>query len=210
MRLGLLPSAALVVAFAICAGCDSPPSRIYQIKADPVKLAAALVESGDKDKNQKLSQEELKDLPYIAVMADAYDTNHDHQLTVEEIAERLAKVVFDPQKALTPGECIVQRKGSPFTGAEVRLVPAPCLAEYLPVATGKSDRNGVVRLTMEAENRPANAPHVAGLIRPGLYRIEVTHSTIPIPAQYNSQTMLGAEASAAAFAGGPILIQLDF
>jgi hypothetical protein len=173
-------------------------------------LAASLIENGDKDKNKLLSREELKTMPYLAVMAASYDANRDQQLSEEEIAQRLKMVVFDERVALTPGECIVTRKGSPFAGADVKLVPVPCLAEHLPVASGKSNAGGVAQLAMEAEHRPENAPRVTGLIRPGLYKIEVTHASIPVPAQYNTQTTLGAEASTAAFSSGPIMIRLDF
>jgi hypothetical protein len=191
-------------------GCDSPPSRIYQIDADPKQLAASLVELGDKDKDGQLSAAELKSMPYLVAMSDAYDANNDHRLSEDEIAGRLATVVFNPQKALTMAECVVLRKGTPLPGAHVRLVPVHCLAPYLPVATGTTDRGGVARLKMEPEHRPANAPNAAGLIRPGLYLIEVTHPSISIPAQYNTETTLGAEASDAAFANGPIMAQLDF
>jgi hypothetical protein len=149
-------------------------------------------------------------MPYLAVMASAYDANRDRQLSEQEISDRLANVVFDPRKALATGECAVLRKGSPFEGAEIRLVPIPCLAEFLPVATGKVNRLGIARLSMESEHRPANAPNVKGLIRPGLYQIEVTHPSVPVPQQYNTRTTLGAEASAAAATNGPIMVQLDF
>jgi hypothetical protein len=63
---------------------------------------------------------------------------------------------------------------------------------------------------MEDEHRPKNAPHVTGLIRPGLYRVEITHPSIPVPARYNTETTLGAEVSEASLSNGPFVIQLDF
>lgn len=202
--------AAVAAMFALVSGCDSPPSRIYQIDASSTTLAAALIDEGDKDKNRALSTDELKSMPYVAPMAAAYDANRDHLLSEQEIADRLGSVVFDPRKALATGEFVVTRKGSPLAGAEVRLLPAPGLVDYLPIATGKSNRDGIARMTMEAEHRPANAPNVAGLIRPGLYRIEVTHPSIPVPAKYNEQTTLGVEVSTATLSNGPIPVQLDF
>ena len=68
-------------------------------------------------------------MPYVAVMANSYDKDRDHQLRQRRSPERLATVVFDPRKAMSPGECIVMRKGSPFGGAQVKLVPAPGLAD---------------------------------------------------------------------------------
>jgi len=201
---------AIVVGFAVCCGCDSPPSRVEQVSINPGEVAEKLIETGDKDKNGKLNAEELKGVPYVAVMAKSYDKDRDNQVTAEEISERLTAVVFDPRKAMSPGECIVMRKGSPFGGAIVKLTPAPGLVDSLPSATGKTDGGGIARLKMGEEHRPANAPHVTGLIRPGLYRVEITHPTIPVPLRYNTETTLGAEVSEASLSNGPFVIQLDF
>lgn len=210
MRLLLSIGVAVVGGFAVCCGCDSPPSRVEQVNVDPHAVAAKLIEAGDKDKNGKLSAEELKDVPYVAVMANSYDKDRDHQVTADEISERLTAVVFDPRKAMSPGECIVMRKGSPFGGALVKLTPAPGLVDLLPNANGKTDSTGIARLKMEDEHRPKNVPHVTGLIRPGLYRVEVTHPSISVPARYNTETTLGAEVSEASLSNGPFVIQLDF
>jgi hypothetical protein len=102
------------------------------------------------------------------------------------------------------------RKGSPFGGAQVKLTPAPGLVELLPDANGKTDSSGIARLKMGDKNLPKNAPHVTGLIRPGLYQVEITHDSIPVPARYNTETTLGAEVSEASTSNGPFVIQLDF
>lgn len=211
MRLHRLCQAGLLIAFlAVSTGCQDRPSRINQIDADPSQLARCMLEHGDKDHDNALSPDELENLPFLKCMASAYDSDSDGSLSEQEIASRFAAVVFDPRKALTPGECLVMRSGKPLAGAQVRLVPAECLTAFLPAARGTTSKEGVVRLTMEEENRPENAPRIAGLIRPGLYRIEVTHSTIAVPARFNTNTVLGAEASAATLVKGPIAIQLDF
>jgi hypothetical protein len=210
MRLPFAYIVSAAVATTTYCGCDSPPSRVEQISFTPTDVAAKLIETGDKDKNGNLSTQELKDVPYIAVMANAYDKDRDHQVTAEEISERLTAVVFDPRKAMSTGECVVMRKGSPFAGALVKLTPAPGLEDQLPSATGTTDNTGIARLKMGEEHRPQNAPHVTGLIRPGLYWVEVTHASISVPPRYNTETTLGAEVSEASLTNGPFLIKLDF
>lgn len=201
---------AVSITLAVVLGCDSAPSRVEQVKIDPEGLAANFIQIGDKDRNGKLSTEELKSVPYVAVMAGSYDKNRDHDITAEEISKRLAAIVFDPRKAMSPGECIVLRKGTPLSGAQVKLIPAPGLEQSLPNAMGKTGKDGIARLKMGDEHRPENVPHVVGLIRPGLYRVEVTHPSTPIPARFNTETILGAEVSEASLTNGPFVIQLDF
>jgi len=45
---------------------------------------------------------------------------------------------------------------------------------------------------MASEDRPADAPP-RPLVQPGLYRVEITHPSITIPARYNVKTTLGLE-----------------
>jgi hypothetical protein len=49
---------------------------------------------------------------------------------------------------------------------------------------------------MAAEDRPKNAPNMP-LVQPGIYRVEITHPSVKIPAKYNTETTLGIEITSA-------------
>lgn len=200
----------LLVGLLLCCGCSSQPPRVHQIDADPADLAARLMAAGDTDQDGYLSQAELSRLPYLIEMAREYDVDRDSRIATSELAARFEKTVFDPKVALTPGACNVMRKGRPFVGATVRLVPAPWLQEYLPVASGIAGPDGIAFLSMDSDKYPKNVPKLSGVIRPGLYLIEVTHPSIQVPGKYNTATILGAEASTATHPRGPLVANLDF
>lgn len=198
-----------LIAGAVLCGCDGRPARVYQADVDTAAVAASIRQDHDRDESGGISKDEIRPLAAIAGSFEQYDRDNDGQLTEDEIAERLAAEVFDPRKALLQASCIVKKDGRPIAGAQVRLVPLSYFADHIPPAQGVSDSRGVAVLALDEKDLPAGAPHVKGLIRPGLYRVEVTHPSIAIPTKFNSASALSVEVSTAALATGSILLNLD-
>jgi hypothetical protein len=79
----------------------------------------------------------------------------------------------------------------------VKLTPAPYLGDAVKPAQGVTDASGTGVFNMAAEDRPANAPKNLAVMQPGLYRVEITHPTIEVPAKFNTKSTLGLEAARA-------------
>lgn len=201
--------ACLLIAVACC-GCSNRPAAIAQVEVDPVAVASSLLESYDGDGDDALSADETQGFGCVEKYFGSYDVNNDGRLDREELSGRIGDVVFNPHKRFMSGECVVKRKGRPLTNATVHLKPLACLSGVIPPAAGVTNPAGFARLRLDEKDLPAGAPPFPGLVRPGLYRVEVTHASIPVPARFNSQSVLTAEISSASLNEGPILVDLDF
>ena len=82
----------------------------------------------------------------------------------------------------------------PLAGAEVSLIPEECFAGALQPASGTTDESGIAVLSIDAAFLPADAKSVQG-VQQGLFRIEIDHPEVEIPAKYNTNTRLGKEVS---------------
>ena len=189
-------------------GCLSRPERIEQAEVDPPAASQAAIEQYDTDGDGLLGSGELDAFPVARQNRQRYDGDGDGQISAAELEDRLT-VIFDPQVALTTGICVVTMAGQPLEGATVRFVPEAFLGDALPAAAGTTDARGEAVLSLSAEDLPEGAPQVSGLIRPGLYRVEITHPGREIPARYNRETTLGQEVSEETVRGGPFRFALD-
>jgi hypothetical protein len=198
-----------VVALACEAGCSSGPARVAAAAVDIETFVQSLLEKYDGDGNQQLSSQESEGVPAIHNNIAKYDANGDGQLAADEITNHLQRV-FDGSLGLMGASCQVTHNGRPLAGAIVYFVPLPGLEDELPVAGAVTQSSGIGELTIRPEDLPANAPKVRGLMRPGLYFVEVTHPTVKIPEKYNVKTTLGQEISPERAAGGPIQLALKF
>ena len=115
--------------------------------------------------------------------------------------------IFDPQSAVLSANCMVRRNGQPLAGAEVRFVPMPVLEDVLPTGSGVTDADGVAMIAAPREKLSGAAPKLP-LMPPGLYLVEVTHPSVPIPEKYNRQTVLGRELSTETVYGGRLGVDL--
>lgn len=59
-------------------------------------------------------------------------------------------------------------------------------------AAGRSTTGGRGVLGMAPEDAPADGPKMP-IVQPGLYRVEITHPSVKLPAKYNSTTAFGLE-----------------
>ena len=192
-------------------GCSSGPSRIQAIDVDPADLSEAVLEAHDTDGNGALSSEELKALPPVFGAQQQYDSDGNGELSAAELAARFEKV-FDPNMGgVLPVRCRVTRNGTPLADAEIRFVPPKVLEGVLPPASGFSESDGIVAPGLAPEDVPENFPNKrVPVMRPGIYLVEVTHSKLQIPPQYNTQTTLGLEVFSQLLNGPPLPIDLKF
>jgi hypothetical protein len=174
------------------AGCWGGPGRVAAPEVEIDEFVESLVRQHDANSDGTLSTAELDAATYVQDCLVNCDANDDGQLTRDEIKQRLRKV-FDGKLGLMSASCRVTRNGRPVEGAIVYLVPLPGLESELPVAGAVTQASGVGVLGIRPEDLPKNAPKISGLVRPGLYFVEVTHPSIKIPDQYNVKTTLGQE-----------------
>jgi EF hand len=186
----------ICVALALgCVGCSRGPSAIRPPKVNATAAAAAALEQYDHNGDGQLSKDEWMASPELAAVAKQYDKDNDGQLTADEIAAGIAGW----QQAGVGARSVpfaVRLNDKPLAGATVRLIPPPFLGDATKEASGETNSGGSGQFNMKPEDRPANAPNMA-LMQPGLYRVEVTHPTVKVPAKYNTATTLGIEITSA-------------
>ena len=179
------------LAGALCLSCSRGPASIPPVDVDIAQLAQQLMETHDKDKNGRLSREELVSLAPVVEWSQA---QRKQDISPADLVQYLSRV-FDRRIGLVSATCVVRRKGQVLAGAEVRLVPIAPLSDVLPTGQGVTDAYGGVMFSAPREKLPAATQRVEGLMPPGLYLVEVTHPKIKIPEKYNKRTELGLELS---------------
>ncbi|QEG36559.1 EF hand [Bythopirellula goksoeyrii] len=182
-----------IVSFSLPLGCQWGPARVKMPDFDPESVAAKAMSDLDSNGDGFLSEDELKGSPGLLASLDDFDQNGDHQLSSEEIVDRLTK--WRREKAgLLPFRCEVRWKGKPLKDANIQLVAEPYFDGTIPNASGVSDFAGSAELSCSPDDLPETLKSIRA-INPGIYRIEVTHPRIDLPAKYNSNTILGQSVS---------------
>lgn len=184
-----LPAALFLLSPCVLTGCGKnsgeAPVEMPTYNADAI-VAAALKQL-DKNGNGTLEENELNDCPGLKAVLNEIDKNRDRKLNAEELRERFVR--YD-QGAEGGGPvsvgCQVTLDGPPLSGATVRFVPEPFMADVLKPAAGTTDDSGYVSLKLEGQS--------AHGVPPGLYKITVTRADgKPLPARYNTNTIYGKE-----------------
>ena len=178
---------------ALPVGCSHGPERITVPDFEPGKIAEAALTEFDADGDEILSSSELKKSPGLTASMSVFDSNQDGKISGEELRMEFQKWL-DEKTGLISIRCEVRYKGRPLKGAMVHLVPEPFLGNVVPEATGKTDAMGMTQISCDSEHLPESLKSMRA-IKPGVYRIEVTHPDVSLPAKYNSQTTLGRSVS---------------
>jgi hypothetical protein len=179
-----------VLAGVLMCGCSFGPSRVEVPQLDPAEAASAAVEQYDTDKDQNISQSESSACPGLAGSFKLYDANQDGQVSKAEIQSRL-EAMLGSGIGRMPCMLVVYAGDSnnPIEGAKVRVVPESFLGGAIQRGEGVTNPNGIAKpVTVDAP------PGLPG-IELGLYRVQITHDSLKIPARYNTQTELGFELS---------------
>lgn len=172
---------------------------------EPATVASAIIKEADKNGDSTLNKDELLTAPAILRALEQYDTDHNSEVTLQEIENRITK--WQQLKvAVVSCSFIVKLDGKPLTDAEVELIPEPCMGGTLPKCAGRTDVTGRVAPTIVADaNTPAGQEILPG-VPPGLYRVSVRHSRLQNLSQYNSATTLGLQVAP----DDPNLMTLEF
>jgi hypothetical protein len=171
------------------------PTAVEVPPINPDKAAQSVLTKYDTDGDSQLTIEELASCPGIRDAMARYDKDKDRQLTKEELSQRFAMWV-DGGVGVTTLTCNVILDGKPLAGAQVQLIPETFLADVVQPAIGVTDQSGYSVLGMDMANLPDDMKNLRGVVHQGVFRVEITHPTIAIPAKYNTQTTLGQEVSA--------------
>jgi hypothetical protein len=187
-------TAALCLALAL-AGCGG--SDVADVS--PESAATAALEQCDANKDGGIDADEAKTCPPLVAASASIDADGDGRMTSDELAKYLT-VLFGPASRLTEYVCTVTLSGRPFEGAEVTLRPAKFLGDAIPLAKGTVDATGNATPSVARESLAAEYQHL-NLVQPGLYLVEITHPSTPVPARYNTATELGCEVNSTSRSG---------
>jgi len=169
------------------ASCSRGPRRILPPSINASAAGAKAIEMFDKNKDGKLSGEELDKCPGLKSALSTVDPSN-QGVTAEAITARI-RAWQDSKLGRTSLSCVVMHNGQPLGGAEIKLVPEKFLGDDMPVVSGKTGKSGMAMLSVPVSGKPDDPPGVP----PGFYRIEITKPGMTIPAKYNTETTLGQE-----------------
>lgn len=183
----------LLTCSALFGGCHGGPVSIEAPRIDSASVAKAAIGKWDSDRDGHLSEKEAADCPGLAHAFKQYDKDGDGLVSSLELSSRVQSL-FSADVGMFSLGCTVMLDNRPLQQAEVKLVPEACFGDSLKPASGVTRESGWAMLSIAAEDLPVGLQGVRG-VNAGLYRVEITHPTISLPAHYNSQTTLGREVS---------------
>ena len=173
-----------VCAVAGCSRFPAPPERPDLSPSDAAQKAMGQY---DADGDGKLSGEELKKCPALAVALKRIDSDGDGALSADEIAARI-KSWAGSGTIMTGGTVVVTLDGKPLAGATVTFEPEPFLGPAFKTCSATTDSGGYAYITGQDEA-------FAGIYL-GFYRVKFSKQLggkETLPARYNSQSELGHE-----------------
>ncbi|MBN2578733.1 MAG: hypothetical protein JXB10_07045 [Pirellulales bacterium] len=181
---------AVLLSLILFGGC-SRASKSYAPEVDPDEAGIAALEQYDGNKDGKISGPELDRATPLKANFGQIDTDGDHALAAEEIAERIRFWQTNKQYGgRAPIRCTVLHNRQPLAGAVVKLTPEKFLGGKIKPASGTTGPGGTAVIMTDGAG-PDDPPGVG----PGFYRVEITKAGQPIPECYNTRTVLGIEAS---------------
>jgi hypothetical protein len=188
----LAPLAGALAAVAF-AGCSRGPERIDVPSFEPNALARDILEKLDRNLDGILDATELRLSPGLNASVGVFDSDGDKKLSADELAGQFEKWLQE-RTGLISLRCEVHLRGRPLPNATVRFVPEPFFEGVVPQASGITDAMGMTELSCDAEQLPPALKSMRA-IKPGVYRVEVTHPQASLPAKYNTGTILGRTVS---------------
>ena len=152
-------------------------------------MADSAMKLFDKNGDGLLDSQELAATPGLQTAVakekdQSPDVNGDEQLSRDEIRDHI--VLFESSGLgiqLIAVTVLMDRQ--PLAGAKVTLEPEPFLEGVLDPASDTTRQDGTARPAIEIEDLKG--------VRPGIYRVKITHPDRPIPAKYNEKTTLGLD-----------------
>jgi hypothetical protein len=184
----------VVVAADALLGCSRGPTAIKVPPIKPEAAAEGALALYDKNGDGVLGADELASCPALVdALKNHIDTNNDQRLSKEELTERFAMWAHGGV-GISYLVCRVTVAGRPLAGAQVKLVPESFFDGVVQPAEGTTGSSGSARLAIDKSNLPSDLQNFRG-VQQGMYRVEITHENMEIPAKYNTGTTLGVEVS---------------
>lgn len=173
----------IAILSVVCLGCTGP-DRVYAPKIDASAAGEAAIEQYDTNQDGTIAGEELNACPALLAALQRVDTDGDRAISAEEITARIEKWQAS-KTGLAGAQCKVKFRERPLANAKVVFEPEAFLGENLKVGEGVTNSNGLVSLKQVDNDKPG--------MPLGFYKVKITSDSIPIPANYNENTMLGIE-----------------
>jgi hypothetical protein len=199
--LALMAAALVVLAEAGCG--SSTPKRLVPPKLAPQAVTAAVMTTADADGNGSLDRQELARLPGLAGGLGLLDADSSGSLSAAELT-----AWFDAIKAsrvaITSLAVQVTQKGKPLADATVKLVPETFMGPETKAAEGRTDASGSATVSIPGSRYPG--------VNCGIYRVEITGTGSdgkPLPARYNSDTILGVAVGGLLPENGTAIFEID-
>ena len=171
-------------------GCGGSPSGIAPPKFDPAGSAARALKEFDANGDQKLGKDELQKCPGLLAAFGQFDQDRDGTISANELETKLSDI--EKQGAgLVAITCVVRRGGQPIEGATVRFVPEGFLAGAVTTATGVTAADGTTNPSVADDELPSEIRGKVRGVPSGVFRVELTHPSISVPAKFNSETTIG-------------------
>ena len=171
-------------------GCGSAPTGGISA-LDPELAAQAAIDEFDRNQDGVLSKPELNGCRGILSAWNRFDTDRSNDISLAEVAARITTIQSLPRTNMF-ASCQIFMDGKPLPDAVIRLQPAEYQLGAVRPAIGKTAVNGSCVLLFDDESQTEAERANLG-IDSGIYRVEITHASLAIPAKYNSQSELGIE-----------------
>lgn len=174
-------------------GCSFGPSAIQVPQIKPGELTETIFAKYDQNSDSKLSSGELESCPGMLRDMGRVDTDGDKHMSKGELSARFEMWVNGGIGA-SRLNCRVTKGGRPLANAHVKLVPEDFFEGLVQPAEGTTDSSGIAQMGIASENLPSDMANYR-VVQQGYYKVEITHPSITIPAEYNTNTKLGVRAS---------------
>lgn len=171
-------------------GCNGTPAGITRPKFDPAGSTARALKEFDANGDQKLNKDELQKCPGLLAAIGKFDQDRDGTISAGELETNLREI--EKQGAgLVAMTCDVRRGGQPIEGATVKFIPEGFLAGAVNTATGVTGPDGSATPSVADDDLPQEIRGKVRGVPSGVFRVEVTHPSISIPAKFNTETTVG-------------------
>ena len=185
-------------------GCGG---RFEAAPLDPKAVTDAAMQQYDTNGDRFLDLDELVASPGLLDALFESDLNADKKISLEELGVRLENM-YGRGISILSVDCKVTLKGRPLKGASVLFVPEEFLGKGTTMpAEGTTNEVGLAVIAIPAEKLPEGLRKYKK-VQAGMYRVEITHPTVKIPARYNTNTELGFEVHPDAHGGNRALFEL--
>lgn len=186
-----------IVGFIAClgVGCSKGPVRVSPPDVDAILAGEKAVRMNDQNQDGKVTKEELIECPALLAVFDSLDSDSSQSLTHDEIALRI-KGWQESKAGLVSCRLRLMLDGRPLRGASVSLEPVDFLKPGVLPASGVTNDQGYVQVSVAEENLPA--PNIR-VLNWGFYDVKVTDGTSGqniVPEKYGVEKTFGMEITA--------------